>query len=714
MTSPEPASSRTGPELRKTVLRVKGMDCADCAVLLEKYLSKVPGVAEVSVSFGAATMQVSHTEAVSPDSLRQKVAEAGYRAELENLHEIDRPESLWRSRRAQIAAASGLLAGAGFLLSAIPSLERWSIPAYALAMAAAGLPVLRVSLLSLRSGTLDMNVLMGLAAVGAAIIGEWSEGATVLFLFAMGETLEAMTLDKTRRSIRSLMALTPNEASCLRSGMEERLPVEEIRIGDILLVRPGERIAMDGVVLRGQSAVNQAPITGESVPVDKREGDEVFAGTINSDGVLEVRITRSYRENTLSRIIYLVEEAQAQKAPSQRFVDRFARIYTPSVIGLAALISIIPPLLMDAPFKVWFYKALMLMVISCPCALVISTPVAIAAAIGAASRSGVLIKGGAYLEAFGGLKVMAFDKTGTLTEGKPAVVDIVSLNGLPPREVLRLAASLESRSEHPLARAIVARAEKENLPLAVPADIRILPGQGLQAALENRDYWIGSPTWLGPELGFREGGEAAARLQEEGKTAVVLTEGRAPVGIIALADAPRPGAAEAVRALKREGIRRVAMLTGDHLLTARQIARQTEVDEVKAGLLPEGKVAAVRELIGQHGAVAMVGDGINDAPALAAATVGIAMGAAGTDTALETADIALMGDDLSRLPYIAHLSRRTLGILRQNVAFALILKLSFLALAFLGAANLWMAVFADTGASLIVIMNSMRLLRESR
>jgi len=672
----------------------------------------MPGVVAVSVNFGAATIQVSHVPEVSIESLQKTAAEAGYHADPEDILQKDPSPPLWCSWKVPVTAASGFLTGMGFLFAALPGCEGRAVCAYALAMLVAGLPVARIGFYGLRARILDMNVLMLTAAAGAAFIGEWSEGATVLFLYSLGQTLEGLTLERTRRSLRALMDLAPNEASVLRSGEEIRLPIEQIAIGDILLVRPGERIAMDGVIVEGNSAINQAPITGESSPVDKAEGDAVFAGTINGHGVLEVRVTRSYRENTLSRIIYLVEEAQGRKAPSQRFVDRFARIYTPTVIGLAALIAIVPPLLFSAPFAPWFYKALTLLVISCPCALVISTPVAIVAAIGSASRSGVLIKGGAYLEAVGGVKAVAFDKTGTLTRGQPQVVDIVSLNGLQPQEILRLAASLESRSEHPLARAIVRKAEAEGMELLVPSEIEILPGRGLRAILDGQEYAIGTPAWLAKLPGETASMEAVARLQEEGRITVLMAAGQTPIGAIALSDVPRPAAKSAIQDLKKAGIRKVVMLTGDHPGTAQQIAREVEIDEVRASLLPEDKVEAVQALSHEHGGVAMLGDGINDAPALAAATVGIAMGAAGADAALETADIALMGDDLSKLPYLVRLSRHTLGIIRQNIAFSLIVKFVFLALAVSGMANLWMAVFADTGCSLIVIANSMRLLKE--
>jgi Cd2+/Zn2+-exporting ATPase len=540
-------------------------------------------------------------------------------------------------------------------------------------------------------------------------------------------------MDRARNAIRGLMKLSPRRATLLHGSEELQVAVEELEIGDRILVRPGERVPMDGVVLSGESAVNQAPITGESVPVDKGPGDEVFAGAVNGQGALIVRVTHLAADTTIARIIKMVEEAQAQKAPSQRFVDRFARVYTPIVIAVAAAVAIVPPLVgwltgaFSAPFDEWFYRALVLLVIACPCALVISTPVSIVSAIASAARAGVLIKGGAYLETLGALKVIAFDKTGTLTAGRPVVVEVRCIEhqaGLAwsecstCRDVLAVAAALERRSEHPLARAIVQAAEEQGMNSALPVaeGVQAVAGRGVQGKVDGRSITVGSHAYVHqayPDLAHHGVCDAIDIAQAAGQTAMVVSgDGDGVMGYILVADTLRPGVAEVMAALKRAGIARTVMLTGDNEATAKAIGAAAQVDEVQAGLLPEQKVAAVEALLASHGTVAMVGDGVNDAPALARASVGIAMGAAGTDTALETADVALMADDLGRLPFAVRLSRRARAIIRQNVVLSLGIKAVFLVLAVAGVATLWMAVFADMGASLIVTFNGMRLLRE--
>ena len=498
---------------------------------------------------------------------------------------------------------------------------------------------------------------------------------------------------------------------------QEQVPVDLLAPGDQILVRPGERVPMDGKVLVGRSAVDQSPITGESMPVDKEDGAAVFAGTINGHGALTLRVTRLAADNTLSRIVRMVEEAQDQKAPSQRFVDVFARYYTPAVMALATLVAVVPPLLGWGSLDVWIYRALVLLVISCPCALVISTPVSIVSAVANAARAGVLIKGGAYLEAAGSLRAIAFDKTGTLTRGKPVVTDVVALADghagaeAAQAEVLRLAAAVESNSEHPLARAVVAEAAARGVALQSATEFAALPGQGAQAMVEGRRVSVGSHVLF--DSWRNHGGAVCDRveaLEAAGKTVMIVGDAQSAWGLIAVADTLRPESAAAVRALKAAGVAHTVMLTGDGPAVARAVGSAVGVDEVRAGLLPQDKVTAVDELLARHGSVGMVGDGVNDAPALARATVGIAMGAAGTDVALETADIALMSDDLSRLPYAIGLSRQARRVIQQNIALSLAIKAVFLALALPGLATLWMAVFADMGASLIVTLNGMRLL----
>lgn len=564
-----------------------------------------------------------------------------------------------------------------------------------------------------------MNALMTLAVVGAIIIGEWTEAATVVFLFAIGTLLESRTMDRARQSIRKLMNLSPAMATVLRDGGGEEVSVKALQVGDRILVKPGGRIPMDGVLDAGSTSVNQAPITGESLPVAKGPGDSVYAGTINGEGAIEIRVTRLATDNTLARIVRLVEEAQGRRAPSQRFVDQFSRIYTPAVIGIAAGIAVVPPLVLGAPFVDWLYRALILLVISCPCALVVSTPVTVVSAITSAARRGILIKGGAYLEAAGALQAIAFDKTGTVTRGQPAVTEVVSLNGHSPEQLLAIAAAVEGSSEHALAEPIVAEAKRRGLEVPRARDFSALAGRGAVATVNGASFSLGSPSMMREYALLDAGAEAVvSRLQAGGQTVTLvacqdgcdLDQKAHLIGVIGLSDAVRPGAAAAMAQLRQGGIRHTALLTGDSIQAAHVIADQIGVDDVRAGLLPADKVAAVEDLLARYRRVAMVGDGVNDAPALARADIGIAMGAIGTDVALETADIALMSDDLMNIPWLIHLSKRARRVIAQNIGLALGLKALFLGLAVAGLATLWMAVFADVGASLIVTLNGMRLL----
>jgi len=611
---------------------------------------------------------------------------------------------------------SGLLLGLGFALGRWAGLEKFETALFALAIALGAVPILPKALRAAMRLSPDMNLLMAIAVAGAVAIREWPEGATVIFLFALAETLEDFSLDRARAAIRKLLELAPSEASLKRIGAtglasEVRLPVGKVQVDDIMIVRPGEKIPLDGKIVSGSSAVNQAPITGESMPVDRSVGDLVFAGTLNGQGALEVQVTRLVQDSTLARIIRLVEVAQEQRAPSQRFVDHFARYYTPAVLLGALLVMSVPPLLFAASFGDWFYRALVLLVIACPCALVISTPVAIVCGLTNAARNGVLIKGGVHLEQAGWLQAIAFDKTGTLTKGTPEVTEVVPFAGHTEGDVLGVTAALESRSEHPLAQAVLRAAETASLKPPTVEGFQAIAGKGARGQVNGRTYTLGSLR-LFQELQLIAGSaeETVQRLQDEGKTTIMLGTDGHVCGVIAVADQVRPEAPEVVAHLRRHCVERTVMLTGDNDGTARAIARRVGLDDFRAQLLPEDKVAAVRELLSQHGAVAMVGDGVNDAPALAAATIGIAMGTAGSDTALETADIALMADDLTRLPFAIHLSRRTLRIVQFNLAFSLGIKALFLALALVGHATLWMAVAADMGASLLVIANGLRLL----
>jgi Cd2+/Zn2+-exporting ATPase len=551
---------------------------------------------------------------------------------------------------------------------------------------------------------------MVIAVAGALALREWLEGSSVVFLFALAQWLEARTLERARQAIRALVDLTPRDAIVKRDGTEQRVAVETIAIGDVVIVRPGDKVPLDGTVVAGHSDVNEAPMTGESLPVDKAPGDEAYAGTINGRGSLELQVTRVGPDTRLARIIHLVEAAQSRRAPVQSFVDRFARIYTPAVIALAVLVAVVPPLVAGADAATWLYRSLVLLVISCPCALVISTPVSIVSALSAAARNGVLIKGGAHLERLATVRTVAFDKTGTLTRGAPAVTEVITVGSASRADVLRFAAAVETRSEHPIARAIADSARMTGVAVPEAAGFMSIPGMGVEAFVGARSVLVGNAALMAQRSVATQ--DDLESIHRDGHTMVFVAVDRVVLGAIAVADPIRDAAREAVELLRSHGIRHVAMLTGDHAGSARVVAETLGVDEYLAGLLPQEKhnrVVAMREA---RGAILMVGDGVNDAPALAAADVGVAMGAAGSDAALETADIALMSDELLKIPYALRLARATLFNVKSNVVVSLVLKAAFLILAITGSATLWMAVLADTGASVIVVANALRLLRQ--
>ena len=567
---------------------------------------------------------------------------------------------------------------------------------------------------SMRARVLDINVLMLIAVAGAAVLGDWIEAASVVWLFGIAQWLETRSMERARRAIRSLVAMSPSVAFVRRDGIEREIAAADVLVGDVVIIRPGERIAVDGMVIAGESAVNQAPVTGESWPADKRPGFEVFAGSINGASALEIEATRLASDSTLARIIHLVEHAQTQRAPVQTFVDRFARYYTPAVVVLAVLIATVPALVTGsmAVFSLWSYRALALLVVACPCALVISTPVSIVSALTAAARAGVLIKGGSHLERLGGVRCVAFDKTGTLTQGRVTVADVVAVGASTAQGVLSVAAALESRSEHPIGRAIVDRARTDGLTVAPGTQFRSLPGRGAEATVESAPAIVGSHRLFEerqlctPSLHAR-----VEAVEGSGATPVLVGHDGVSLGVISLTDQMRDEGRQAVADLRDGGITRVVLLTGDVAAHAAVVRDGIGLDEAHSGLLPGDKVDHVARLRREYGPIAMVGDGVNDAPALAAADVGIAMGAAGTDVAIETADVALMSDDLGKLPYALRLGRATLNNIHLNLGLAIGMKLAFVALAAAGLATLWMAVLADTGASLVVTANSLRLLR---
>jgi Zn2+/Cd2+-exporting ATPase len=696
----------------ESTFRIEGMDCREEVAMLERRFKNLAGLEAFSADVIGQRLHVKYDAAkLSASVIAGAVADTGMRAWLEHEEPMAGNERDSRVRQ-MLVLVSGAALGLGFVAEFMQLPPIVAVALFITALAAAAAVTARKAVGALRVGALDINVLMLIAATGAVILGEWSEAATVVFLFALAQALEARTLERARTAIRALMDLTPTEALVRHATGERRLDVDDIAPGMVIIVRPGEKIPLDGEVVAGESEVNQAPVTGESLPIDKAPGDEVFAGTINGRGALDVRVTRLRRDTTLARIIHLVEQAQAQRAPAQALVERFAHIYTPAVIALAAVIAVVPPLALGYPWGTWVYRALVLLVVSCPCALVISTPVSIVAALAGAARKGVLIKGGAHLERTSRVRCVAFDKTGTLTRGAPKVVEVVAVDGAHASSVVGLAASVEHRSAHPIAHAIREHAIFTQIP-AAPADaVTALSGRGAEGRVDGARVTLGNHRLFEERLlcspAIHERLEAVSAA---GQTAVLVARDDRAIGIIAVADRPRETSKDAVDLLRRHGVEKVVMLTGDSYATARAIGAQLGVDEVRAELLPEDKVAAVEELRRRFGSVAMVGDGVNDAPALARADVGIAMGVAGSDAALETADVALMADELLKIPYTFRLSRATVRNIKANLAISIVMKAAFVVAAVAGVATLWMAVVADTGASLIVIANALRLLR---
>jgi len=613
-------------------------------------------------------------------------------------------------------AFSGVAATLSEVVGWIAGVQEWAIIALALlAILSGGLPTYKKGWVALKNGNLNINALMSIAVTGAVAIGHWPEAAMVTFLFALAELIEAKSLDRARNAIRGLMELAPETATVRQQdGNWLDMAAKEVPLGAVVRLRPGERIALDGIVTSGRSAVNQAPITGESMPVDKAEGDVVFAGTINETGSFEYRVTAEASHSTLSRIIHAVESAQGSRAPTQRFVDQFAKIYTPSIFAIALLVAILPPLLNGGSWLDWIYKALVLLVIACPCALVISTPVTIVSGLAAAARKGILIKGGVYLEEGHQLTTLALDKTGTITHGKPAQTDFIALTGDDVTQIHTLAASLAARSDHPVSLAIARAANESGIVLLDVADFAAILGRGVKGSIDGHTYQLGNHQLI-EDLGLCSADIEAKLmpLERQGKTAVLLANQTGVLGIFAVADTVRDTSRQAIAELHSLGVKTL-MLTGDNAHTAEAIASEVGIDEARGNQLPENKLTTIEQLLkdGNGGKIGMVGDGINDAPALARADIGFAMGAAGTDTAIETADVALMDDDLRKIPAFVRLSRDTAAILKQNIALALGIKLVFFMLTFIGMATMWMAVFADMGASLIVVANGLRLLRK--
>ena len=710
------------------------MDCAEEIAILKRELGPLVG-SEEQLAFDILNGKLIVSpgkEKVSSDAVIQAVERTGMKAEAWTDGDGLRGESgFWqRCQRVILTAVSGSFGVLGFLVHA------WLAGGISAALGAEGMglahgvpvPAVVLYLIGIAAGIWyvlpkawhsairlrpDMNLLMTIAVSGAAAIGDWFEAATVAFLFAVSLLLESWSVGRARRAIAALMDLTPPTARIRQAdGSQTEVSPEDVAVGAVFIVRPAEKIPLDGKVVAGRSDVNQAPITGESVPVSMEPGSDVFAGTINGNGILEIECTKTVSNTTLASIIRMVGEAQSRRAPSEKWVEKFARVYTPAVMAMALAILVVPPLLLGGEWSDWLYRSLVLLVIACPCALVISTPVSVVAGLAAAARNGVLIKGGVFLEAPATLKAIALDKTGTLTEGTPAVVEVFPMSGHDETELLQRVAALESHSNHPLAKAILAEAIQRGIAIPAADEFEIVQGKGATGRLNGKRYWLGSHRYL--EERNQETPAVHKQLetmQRAGRTVVVVGNEGHVCGFIALADTLRPAAAETLKQLRGAGIEHLVMLTGDNRGTAEAIAAQAGIDEIQAELLPADKVEAVESLVARYGQVAMVGDGVNDAPALGRATLGVAMGAAGSDAAIETADIALMSDDLSKLPWLIHHSRRTLAIIRQNIYFSLTVKAFFVVLTFAGYASLWAAIAADMGASLLVIFNGLRLLR---
>jgi Zn2+/Cd2+-exporting ATPase len=714
------------------VFKIHGMDCAEEVAALRAVLAPMAGVDELAFDVLNGKLTIDFADStVTPAALVAGIAKTGMRAEpwRELSQAGDATSSRQWGRAASTAISGGLIAAAfvthgladgwqaaikgsdgSFATSPVPTL-------LCLAAAVAGgwfvVPKAWRALLRLRP---DMNLLMAVAVVGAILIHQYFEAATVAFLFALSLLLESRSVGRAHNAVAALMSLTPPTARVADStGREVMTDVREVPLGSRVVVLPGEKIPLDGTLTKGETTVDQAPITGESVPVAKSPGSEVFAGTINQDGAIELVTTKPASDTTLARVIRMVGEARSKRSPSEQWVEQFARYYTPAVMALAVAVMVLPPLVGGGSWSRWFYEGLVLLVIACPCALVISTPVSIVAALAAAARRGVLVKGGAFMEAPSRLRAIALDKTGTLTEGRPEINTIVPLSGHTELEVLELAAAVEARSEHPLAKAVLRAAAARGIQPSPADDYQAIPGKGATASIAGRLIWLGSHLLL--EARGQETPEMHERLEEmerDGSSVIVLGKNEHVCGFLALADEVRQEALPAIEQLRQAGIEHIVMLTGDNRGTAESVGRALAVDEVRAELLPEDKVAAIEDLVRRYERVAMVGDGVNDAPAMARAGLAIAMGAAGTDAALETADIALMGDDLRHIPWLMRHSRRTVSIIRQNIFAALGVKALFVVLTLAGHASLWAAIAADTGMSLLVVFNALRLLNPGR
>ncbi len=690
----------------QVTLQVEGMDCASCTSKIEGAVCALPGVENVSLNYTSQRLRLDvDEEKTSAAAVARTVERLGYKVSDPGKKPQNTDLRWYQTPKGKLVLASGALLGLAWILA-------FSVPPYAFyAFSAAALlalaPMARKAVLSAVAGQpFTIETLVTIAVIGAIFIGEAAEAAVVVFLFSIGEMLEMLAAAKARKSVQALADLVPKTAFLVADGTTREISADSLQVGDIVEVRPGGRVPADGVIVRGQTAIDEAAVTGESIPKNKGPGDGVFAGSINADGVIRIRVEKAAENNMISRILHLVEEAQASKAPTARFIDRFSTYYTPGVIVVSALIAIIPPLFMGGEWGEWTYKGLAILLIGCPCALVLSTPAAITSGISAGARHGLLMKGGAVLEAIGKVSRIAFDKTGTLTKGEPRVTDIEVFSG-DEETMLRLAGAVEAGSSHPLAIAIVEKVKSKGIDIIDATNSEALSGRGVRATVNGDVITIASPRFAAEMASFTSEQNAMLEaLEEQGKTIAVVLNGKEILGIFALRDELREGAVSAMHALRNLGVTAV-MLTGDNARTGAALAKQLDI-EVEAEMMPQDKLAAIARLK-QQGSVAMVGDGINDAPALAAADIGIAMGG-GTDVALETADAALLKENVSDVPALVGLSRATMANIKQNITVALGLKAVFLLTTMLGMTSLWMAILADTGATVLVTINALRLL----
>jgi Cd2+/Zn2+-exporting ATPase len=699
------AGAKLSNHYRHESLRIDGMDCPTCAIVIEHALQRMNGVLEASVSYAAERLRLEFdSEKIERTVIVQRIEALGYDV-LDDGRKVG-----WFTEHQELifSGVAGLLLLTGWLAGLAEVPHGITLGLLLGAYATGGFYTLRDTLQSLKSRRFDIDSLMIVAAAGAAALGAWEEGALLLFLFSLGHALEHMAMDRARKAIEALAELAPKTALVQRDSLEIEVRVDELQRGDHVIVKPGQRIPADGQVVSGSSAVDQAPVTGESMPVDKQQGDKVFAATVNGEGVLVLEVTRLARESTLARMVEMVAEAQTHKSPTQQFTDRFERVFVPAVLVGVSLLIVLPPLF-GFPFAESFYRAMAVLVAASPCALAIATPSAVLSGIARAARGGVLIKGGAHLENLGVLTAIAFDKTGTLTMGKPKVTDVIAISGT-EEELLSIAAAVESRSAHPLAEAVVTEARRRGLIWNNVEETEAVIGKGIRAQLDGKKVAIGNTQLFESETIPEVVQQQTKQVQDEGKTIMLIQVDGKFLGVLGLADTPRKGVKQVLDQLRQIGIRKTIMLTGDNERVGRAIGDAVGLDEVKAGLLPENKVQAIHELEQRYGQVAMVGDGVNDAPAMARATVGIAMGGAGTDVALETADVALMADDLSKLPFAVALSRASKRIIRQNLWISMGMVVLLIPATLFGWAGIGPAVLAHEGSTLVVVLNALRLL----